>query len=153
MLMVERGFPVAFHAIQLNARVGQSKVRLADGFSAALRVLQNIMVFAPLRIFSRFGLMLLVPGVAYSAGMALYAGRGVPVGGVMLTLIGVLALMLGLIADQISQVRLNLLEAGVTFGTEATRAGDTQPASRGAGAPDLEEPRAKSGRTHRTEAS
>ncbi|MGA2448254.1 MAG: glycosyltransferase family 2 protein [Polyangiaceae bacterium] len=126
MLMVERGFPVAFHAIKLNARVGQSKVRLADGFSAALRVLQNIMVFAPLRIFLRVGLMLLIPGVAYSAGIAFYGGRGVPVGGVMVTLIGALALMLGLIADQISQVRLNLLEAGVTFGTEASRAGDAQ---------------------------
>jgi glycosyltransferase involved in cell wall biosynthesis len=129
MLVVERGFPIAFHPIQLNARIGQSKVRMADGFSAALRVLQNIMVFAPLRIFSRLGFLFLLPGLAYSIGMAIHTGRGVPVGGVLLTVVGVLSLMLGLIADQIGQLRLTQLEAGIVFGTETSTEARPQPVS------------------------
>lgn len=64
------------------------------------------MLFAPLRIFLRVGLPLAVFGLCYGVISALITGRGVPTGAVGVTLGGGLTCFFGLIADQISQMRL-----------------------------------------------
>jgi hypothetical protein len=64
------------------------------------------MLFAPLRISLTMGLLLAVLGGVYGAGIAMYAGRGIPTGSVLVILTGVLLAMFGLIADQISQMRI-----------------------------------------------
>ena len=53
-------------------------------------------------------------GLAYSVYIALRAGLGVPVGGMLVFLAGVLAIMLGLVADQISQMRLSQLSEPIS---------------------------------------
>jgi hypothetical protein len=106
LILLERGYPVAFEPIQTNPRVGSSTVRLKDGFEAILQLIRAVLLFAPLRFFLPLGLWSTVIGLAYSLGYALVQGRGIPVGGMFLMLAGILIMMLGLIADQLSQIRI-----------------------------------------------
>ena len=106
MVMLERRYPIGFHSIETLPRIGASKVRLADGFATIALVVRMAMLFAPLRIFLRGGVLLTVAGVAYSTALALRTGAGLPVAGAIVTLAGLLLMAVGLIADQISQLRL-----------------------------------------------
>jgi glycosyltransferase involved in cell wall biosynthesis len=112
MILMERGYPVRFEPVTLNPRLGESKVVLADGLQAVILVLRTIMLFAPLRIFLGLGLVLMALGLAYGITLALMTGRGVPTAAVLSVLSGLLFCLQGLIADQISQMRLNQLEEG-----------------------------------------
>ena len=51
MIMLERRYPLGYHTIELNPRIGTSKVTLGDGFTALLLVLRTIMLFSPMRMF------------------------------------------------------------------------------------------------------
>lgn len=108
ILMLERGYPVVYHPIQTEARVGQSKVKPADGFRALAKVLQLVTLFAPMRLFFRPGLAALIVGVVYGTFITITARLGFPTAAVLMTLGGMLLCILGLIADQISQFRLEL---------------------------------------------
>jgi glycosyltransferase involved in cell wall biosynthesis len=108
-IMVERGYPIAFHAVELNRRVGTSKVRVMDGLDAMIQVLRLIMLFAPLRIFLTAGLLLITAGSLYGFTLAAIAGRGLPTSSVLAILAGLMLCLQGFIADQISQTRLSQL--------------------------------------------
>ncbi|HVE89271.1 MAG TPA: glycosyltransferase family 2 protein [Burkholderiaceae bacterium] len=107
VIMLERGYPIDFYPIELNPRIGVSKVKVADGFHAFMLLMRIFMLFAPMRIFLRAGVMLFFAGILYGLGWAILTGRGVPAGAVLLTLGGILSGFFGLIADQISQMRLS----------------------------------------------
>jgi hypothetical protein len=64
------------------------------------------MLFAPMRIFLRLGLILFVVGTLYGLIIALTEGLGFPAVAVVLMITGVVSGFFGLIADQISQMRL-----------------------------------------------
>jgi len=113
MVLIEQGYRVAFHDIDVNRRIGSSKVKIRDGFATMVLVLRFVMLFAPLRIFFLPGLVAFLAGVTYGAVRAVLEGRGVPVAGMMVALAGMLACMLGLVADQISQLRLSQLASGL----------------------------------------
>jgi hypothetical protein len=95
--------------VSTNPRIGQSTVKLHDGFTAVISLLRAIMLFAPVRIFMPFGLFMVAAGGLYSTILVFVTGRGLPVGGALLMIAGLLSIMLGLIADQISQLRLSQL--------------------------------------------
>jgi glycosyltransferase involved in cell wall biosynthesis len=134
MIMVERGYPVRFHPVTLNPRIGHSKVRIGDGFMALMLVLRMIMLFAPMRIFFRFGLLVLTIGLLYGAIMTSIHRAGWPAGSVLLMLTGVMVSIFGLIADQISQMRLSSYDASsyrlVQAGVQGARASETPVAKR-----------------------
>ncbi len=110
MIFLERGYPLAFQPVELNPRIGVSKVRIRDGFRTLGLVMRVVMLFAPLRIFLPGGFGFLLLGSVYGVGLALVQGQGVPTGSVVLILTGLLMLMFGLIADQISQMRLSAFD-------------------------------------------
>ncbi len=109
LIMIERGYPIAFEPIETNARIGHSTVRLKDGFEAILMLIRAVLLFAPMRFFLPLGLGMVVFGGIYSIVMALLVGIGFPVAGMLVITVGVLAIILGLMADQISQLRLGQL--------------------------------------------
>jgi glycosyltransferase involved in cell wall biosynthesis len=110
MLLIERQYPFASHMIETNPRIGSSKVRLNDGFFAIMVVLRTIMMFAPMRIFLRFGALLGLGGAAYGLGVWYVNGLGIPASAVLVMLSGVVLILVGLLADQISQIRLAQLD-------------------------------------------
>lgn len=112
LLMLERGYPTQFHPIDVNPRLGHSKVRLADGFMSLVLVLRIIMLVAPLRIFLRLGLASVLVGSAYGISLALLSKQGFPTLGVVIVLLGITLSIFGLVADQISQMRLSQFDQG-----------------------------------------
>jgi glycosyltransferase involved in cell wall biosynthesis len=106
LVMLERGYPIGYHAVELATRVGTSKVTLRAGFASLLLVMRVIMMFAPMRIFLPVAVLLLGIGGIYSVALAISTGEGFPTFGIFLLLAGLIIGMLGLIADQMSQMRL-----------------------------------------------
>jgi len=120
VILLERGYDVAYHPIRLNARLGESKVRLAHGWHTLLLLLRVVMLFGPLRIFLRGGGGLAAAGVLYGAATAALRGEGVPVLAAVLVLVGVMLVLQGLVADQISQMRLIEIRQRAAASLEAT---------------------------------
>ena len=109
LIMVERGYPLGFEEIKTNERIGTSTVRLKDGFEAILMLIRCVLLFAPMRLFLPLGTGLLLIGTIYSAVIAITLSQGLPVAGLLVILTGLLSGILGLVADQISQIRLSQL--------------------------------------------
>lgn len=105
-LMIERGYPVEFYEITLSTRIGNSKVKLKDGFFAINKVLHLIMLLAPMRIFFQSGVIMFAIGLFYSLFKAFAEGAGFPVAGLVMIFGGFLLSIMGLIADQLSAMRL-----------------------------------------------
>lgn len=115
ILMLERGYPIKFYPVKTRARKGESKVRIKDGFTAMVKVIQLVTLFAPMRLFFKPGGLLFLVGVIYGGYVSLTERSGFPTAGVFIAIIGVLLCILGLIADQISQIRLEQRSpAGIT---------------------------------------
>ncbi len=110
MVLVERGHPLGFHDIDVNPRIGTSKVRIRDGFSTMMLVMRFVMLFAPMRFFFAPGLFTVTCGIAYGVVRAVATGRGIPVAAALVTMSGLFMAMLGLVADQISQLRFAQLQ-------------------------------------------
>lgn len=110
ILLIEKRFPFAFHPVPVNERIGQSKVALSDGFETLFLVLRLICLFSPMRIFLRLSMAMIGVGATYGFWIAFTKGLGFPVLGALLMTVGVLVGILGLTADQISQMRLSELD-------------------------------------------
>jgi glycosyltransferase involved in cell wall biosynthesis len=106
LVMLERQYPIAFEPIATNPRIGHSTVRMKDGFEAILQLVRAVLLFAPLRVFLRLGGWAFAIGAIYSVAIALIRDNGIPTAGVFIMTTGILTAFLGLIADQISQMRL-----------------------------------------------
>nr|WP_316656126.1 glycosyltransferase family 2 protein [uncultured Gellertiella sp.] len=109
LVMIERRYPVTFEQIRTTPRIGQSTVRMKDGFEAMLALFRAVLLFAPMRFFLPIGLGLTGVGIVYSVLVALLAGRGIPLGGTLVMAAGLMSIAMGLVTDQISQLRLNML--------------------------------------------
>ena len=110
IVLKQQDYPFVFEPIATQPRIGTSKVVLADGFQALVLVLRMIMLFAPLRIFLPLGGGLASLGLVYGVLLAAFHGLGFPTLAVVLILGGLLLMLQGLIADQISHMRLGQLE-------------------------------------------
>ena len=110
IIMIERKYPFIFHPITINQRLGESKVALSYGFEALILVLSAITLFSPIRVFLRLSILLLSVGIVYGLIKALITGLGFSVLSAILIMAGLIIGVLGLIADQISQMRLTNLD-------------------------------------------
>jgi glycosyltransferase involved in cell wall biosynthesis len=129
VLMLERGYPIRFFPIETGPRIGQSKVQLRDGFSALYKLLHLVMLFAPMRIFFPPGLCLVTFGLVYGTVLALREREGFPTAALLLVILGALLIALGLIAEQISHMRLS----GLGGASSARRYGGPPPGPGDAG--------------------
>ena len=126
LILLERRYPIAFEAITINPRIGTSTVRMRDGFEAILILLRAVLLFAPMRVFLPLGLWFATIGVIYGLTVAIIHRAGFPVAGMLLVIMGALIVMLGLIADQISQLRLSALPERNLLAAPVDR-GDDEP--------------------------
>lgn len=111
MIMIQRDYPVAFEPVTTRPRIGTSKVVLGDGLQALILVMRMIMLFAPLRVFLPVGALLSGVGLVYGLVLALAHGLGFPSLSVVMVLAGLILVLQGFIADQISYMRLSQLES------------------------------------------
>ncbi|MGP9820437.1 glycosyltransferase family 2 protein [Salinarimonas sp. NSM] len=112
LVLMKRGYAVDFVPIRIRERVGKSTVRIfRDGFGTILLMIRLTTLLDPLRVFLPVAAVLTGFAVVYSLAMALAVGEGVPVLGGVAALGGLLVFLMGIIADQISALRLERFEA------------------------------------------
>ncbi|MCB8962608.1 MAG: glycosyltransferase family 2 protein [Ardenticatenales bacterium] len=109
LALLSRGYDVAFTPITVAPRAGRSTVSLRAGLDTIVLILRIAALFEPLRIFVPASLLSGLAGVLWGIPYAL-AGRGVSVGALLAIVTGILLFGLGILSDQISQLRLERYE-------------------------------------------
>lgn len=109
LAMLRSGLSVAYVPIVAKKRVGKSKIKLfRDGFRFLMIITKVATLFSPMRVFLPISLVLFFGGLAYYAATYILLNRFTN-GGQMLLLTGVMIFMMGLVAEQIADLRQSRL--------------------------------------------
>lgn len=96
--------------IEIMPRIsGKSTINFNTAIDTVIEIVNIVMVFNPLRIFLPISLFLFLVGFVWGLPIVLL-GRGVSVGAMLILISGGLSLLLGLIAEQLAQIRRLLIE-------------------------------------------
>jgi len=110
LIFMTRGYSVKYIPIETKKRVGKSSVKpFKDGFSTILTMFRLITLINPLKIFIPSSLILFLLGIIWAIPY-LINRQGLTVASLFLMLSGLLIFFMGMIADQISQLRLEKYE-------------------------------------------
>jgi glycosyltransferase involved in cell wall biosynthesis len=105
LAFIKAGYNVHFEPIEADARVGQSKIRLArDGSKFLLIVLKIVTVFSPLRVFLPISLAAFFVGSGYAA-WTIVTQSHVTNSSVLLIVLAVIVFLVGLVSEQIAALR------------------------------------------------
>ena len=105
LAFIKAGYNVHFEPIEVELRVGQSKIRLArDGAKFLLIVLKIVTMFSPLRVFLPISLVAFFLGSGYAVWtIANYSH--VTNSSVLLIMLAVIVFLVGLVSEQIAALR------------------------------------------------
>jgi glycosyltransferase involved in cell wall biosynthesis len=109
MTLLNRGYRVSYVPITVNKRTSKSTVSIATGLDTIVLILRIATLFDPLRIFVPASMISGAAGVCWGIPYAL-GGRGISVGSMLAIVTAILLFGLGLLCDQISQLRLERYE-------------------------------------------
>jgi glycosyltransferase involved in cell wall biosynthesis len=109
MALLARGYSVEFVPIEVEPRSGKSTVSVATGFDTILLVIRLATLFNPLRVFLPLSALFMLAGLAWGIPHMI-ARHGVTVASMLFLMTGVLLFALGLISDQVAQLRLERFE-------------------------------------------
>ncbi len=108
MVLLSRGYEISYIPIEINKRIGKSSVNIKAGLDTIILILRLTTLFNPLKIFLPTSFLFLIVGA--SKFFINYFSNGPITTGSLLTLmVGLLIFSLGLLSDQISQLRLEQL--------------------------------------------
>jgi glycosyltransferase involved in cell wall biosynthesis len=111
ILMMKRGYRLGYVDIVTRHRKGQSTVQiLRDGMKALQLLLRMLILFEAFIFFTAVSILLFVPGFVYGLYIAMTVKLGLPVLAATLMLSGVLTFLLGVICDQITELRKERFE-------------------------------------------
>jgi glycosyltransferase involved in cell wall biosynthesis len=110
--MFQRGYDVKFVPITTRKRLeGKSTVRkLRDGLNAIRLMVRLIILFNPERFFLPPALAMIALGAGYGVYKAMVRGQGIPTLAVLVIVTGLITGLFGLLADQISTLRIEVFE-------------------------------------------
>ena len=107
LAFLRSGYSVAFESTAARTRQGKSKIRFVrDGFKFFLILLRVVTIFSPLRVFLPVSAAALASGVGYAL-WTIATETHVTNTSVLLTVLGVLIFLIGLVSDQISTLRMD----------------------------------------------
>jgi glycosyltransferase involved in cell wall biosynthesis len=109
LALLSRGWRVHYVPITVRQRRGNSTVSVRTGLETMVLVIRVISLFHPLRVFVPAALAIGTMGLVWGIPIALM-GRGVSVGSMLALVTAVILFALGLLCDQISQLRLERFE-------------------------------------------
>lgn len=106
------GFNVGYHSIKVNKREGKSTVKqLKHGTNTILLIIRLILLFNPLKVFLPTSLFLFFTGTIYEILFGILfrpvRPRLIP-GALFILLTGIIIFFLGLVVEQISELRKSL---------------------------------------------
>jgi hypothetical protein len=97
------------HPISVSPRrVGQSTINTFTAFETVMQVLNISLMFNPLRVFLPISTVCILAGLGWGIPIILL-GRGVSVGAMLAIVTGLLFFVLGLLASQLSAIRMERL--------------------------------------------
>jgi glycosyltransferase involved in cell wall biosynthesis len=106
LAFIKAGYNVRFEPVDVLQRTGSSKVRLAtDGIRFFLILLKVVTIFSPLRLFVPLSLVAFLLGAGYAVWTAV-TQRHITNSSVILIVLAVLILLVGLVSEQISSLRV-----------------------------------------------
>ena len=106
MGVIHEGYSLAYLPIRTNRRVGKSKIRLiADGSRFLLIILKIATLLSPMRIFLPVGLAIFLTGIGYGLFRIFVLGSSYGQTSAMLITLSVVVFMVGLVSEQVAQLR------------------------------------------------
>jgi len=112
LLFLNQKHLVLEHPINVKQRTsGASSISTRTAFQTLIEILSLVMLVNPLRIFLPLSIICVFVGLVWGIPIML-AGRGVSVGSMLAIVLGALFFFLGLIANQLSAIRLHLAGMG-----------------------------------------
>jgi len=100
---------VVEESIRIKQRVsGKSTVTFSTAFQTLYEILNIIILFNPIKIFLPISLAFILSGLFWGIPFVL-AGRGVSIGSLLAIVSGIIFFMMGLIAEQLSKIRGNII--------------------------------------------
>lgn len=111
LAVVRAGHSLKYIPIQVSRRVGKSKINpLRDGIRFLTIILRVGVFFAPLRVFIPLSASLFLLGIGWYFFAVFFLGRGFPPTSTLLILTSVMIFCMGLISEQIAQLRYERTE-------------------------------------------
>lgn len=111
LLFIKRNRHFAFHPIKVEARIGTSTVKqVRDGLRTLHLMMRILFLFQAFTTFAIVAGAFFGVGVVYGVAVALMHGQGLPVLAELCCLVGVIVFCFGIVSDQISALRIDLLE-------------------------------------------
>jgi len=108
LLFLNQRHLVLEYPIEVHSRVaGESTISTRTAFETIVEILGLLMLVNPLRIFLPLSFISVLVGVAWGIPIV-WMGRGVSVGAMLAIVVGVFFFILGLIAGQLSAIRMHL---------------------------------------------
>ena len=105
LAFIKAGYNVGFEPIAARPRMGASKIHIVgDGAKFFLILLKVITIFSPLRIFAPLSIVALTLGAGYALWTVTRYSH-VTNSSVLLIVLGVLIFLLGLVSEQIAELR------------------------------------------------
>jgi len=94
--------------ISINKRMGgTSTINYKTAFETVYEIFNIIILFNPMKIFFPLSLFFLASGIGWGA-FFVYSGKGITVGSGLLITLSVIIFLMGLIAEQLSNIRKSL---------------------------------------------
>ena len=110
LIFIKKRHLVLEHPITIKQRaVGKSTVNTYTAIQTIMEIINIAMLFNPLRIFLPLSIIFIGFGLAWGIPIMLRA-RGVSVGAMLAIVTGLLCFFFGLIAEQLSAMRMGLLD-------------------------------------------
>jgi glycosyltransferase involved in cell wall biosynthesis len=110
LVFIHRGDLVVEHPITVYPRrTGKSTININTAFETVLEILNIIVLFNPMRVFFPLSIILLLIGFGWGIPFALQ-GRGISTGSMLAIVLGAIMFSIGLIASQLSSLRMSLLD-------------------------------------------
>jgi glycosyltransferase involved in cell wall biosynthesis len=108
LLFLNQRHLVLEHPIHIKHRTtGSSSISTHTAFQTVIEILSLVTLVNPLRIFLPLSILCISVGLLWGIPIML-AGRGVSIGSMLAIVLGALFFFLGLIANQLSSIRLHL---------------------------------------------
>ncbi|QRN84132.1 glycosyltransferase family 2 protein [Chloroflexota bacterium] len=111
LIFINQRHLVLEHPISINKRIaGKSTISVHTAFDTVVNILNIAMMFKPLRFFLPLSFIFILLGISWGLPIIIM-GRGLSVGSTLAIFTGLLFFVIGLIANQLSAMRLQLINS------------------------------------------
>lgn len=112
LAVVRAGYSLAYVPITAPRRVGKSKIKLfRDGSRFLIIILKVATLFSPFKVFIPMSILMFLTGIGYAFFKVLVLGQRYGPTSAMLMTMAVMIFMVGLVSEQVAQLRFDRAEA------------------------------------------